>query len=57
MENWVRCTQCRHKLFYLNEVENVNINMSIKCHSCKKINEIILTDDIVRKMFEREVIQ
>ena len=39
---WVRCTHCNHKLFQLNQSDNQLINISIKCHSCKTINNIII---------------
>lgn len=38
-KNWVRCESCKHKLFYLINI-NGNFNMEIKCHSCKALNAL-----------------
>ena len=48
MENmWVRCTNCHHKLFMLND-KNIKIDISIKCHSCKSIENIKI-DNLTKK--------
>lgn len=41
-DEWVRCAGCGHKLF--KAVKVGNSCMEIKCHSCKTINKIYLTE-------------
>ena len=45
---WVRCTHCNHKLFQLNQTNN-DMSISIKCHSCKTINDIVIKGTYVPK--------
>lgn len=41
-ETWIRCQQCGHKL--LRVIDAKGSLIEIKCHSCKAINEIVLTN-------------
>lgn len=43
---WIKCEQCKHKLFLI--YPHSNINMEIKCHSCKTINKIIVDTDTIK---------
>lgn len=39
--DWVRCPNCKHKLFKVYDTDGMKIRLEIKCHSCKEIIEII----------------
>lgn len=50
--DWVRCRECGHKLFRVNESSEQDrriafqvLGMEVKCHSCKTINEVRYSDD------------
>lgn len=46
-DGWCRCGECVHKLFRLVKEVNSTTNvplLEIKCHSCKSINKVFLTD-------------
>lgn len=40
-DNWVRCKNCGHKLMRV--VSEGGIKVETKCHSCKTVNEIIIS--------------
>lgn len=50
-EGWCRCGNCGRRLFHI-DVETSKyakirgaIIIEIKCHSCKKINDLVLSDE------------
>ena len=51
---WIRCEQCKHKLFNLYPYSVVN--MSIKCHSCKKVNFIHISYDDIYNVDHKDYI-
>lgn len=44
---WVKCPQCGHKLFKVIELKGGNIQFEHKCHSCKTICRVQITDQEV----------
>lgn len=49
MKEWCRCPKCNHKLFMFvdrNVCDNIYIN--IKCSSCKKIVDVIVSEGEVQ---------
>lgn len=49
---WIRCLNCGHRLLMLRHMKPTdNIAISVKCPSCKKIEEIAVKDGkILRSM-------
>ena len=52
-DSWVRCPECRHKLFKMAEggeaspsSEEKKVSIEIKCQSCKKISVLQLKNGI-----------
>lgn len=43
---WVRCEQCKHKLFLI--YPHSQVTADIKCHSCKKINSIHIDTNLIK---------
>ena len=41
---WVKCPQCGHKLFKVIELQGGDIKLEHKCHSCKTICRIQVSD-------------
>lgn len=35
--DWVRCTECGHKLFKIYEQDDIKMDIEIKCSSCKAV--------------------
>ena len=42
-DNWIRCKNCGHKLFKI--VDEGGVRIQTKCHSCKAINDISITNN------------
>ena len=40
---WCNCKKCNHKLFLYNP-SNADVEINIKCSSCKRIMDVEITD-------------
>ena len=54
---WCRCKKCGHKLFQYDETkanENNNLEINIKCSSCKEILDVVVLDKKVDTVIRRD---
>ena len=52
-KRWVYCPNCRHKLFLV-DLNNSFVRMEIKCHSCKAIDSVVVSNQKIRAIVKKE---
>lgn len=50
---WVYCPNCQHKLF-LADLTGSRVRMEVKCHSCKAIDTIAISNEKVYAVVKKE---